>query len=68
MKEINDGGAAFPIAGVRVESGMSLRDYLAAKAMQAYLSSGTQPRDNSQEDYAYTAYLMADAMLAERAK
>lgn len=44
--------------------GMTLRDYFAAKAMQARWSNPDE------EDYQYTAkssYKMADAMLKERA-
>lgn len=45
-KQIDDGGPAFPIlddagSGLRLrEGGMSLRDYLAAKAMQSLIISG----------------------------
>lgn len=48
------------------EGGMTLRDYLAAKAMQALLSKPDCPA--SAEDLAAYAYGNADAMLAERAK
>jgi hypothetical protein len=43
-----DGGAAFPVAhSYLIQPGMSLRDYLAAKAMQALAQGGIilmQPR------------------------
>ena len=73
----NTGGPAFPVKGfqtragqgfVNIEArGMTLRDYFAAKAMQAILS------DPDVTDIAktklwisITAYAMADAMLKER--
>tara|TARA_R110000823_G_scaffold270816_1_gene390351 strand:+ start:51 stop:257 length:207 start_codon:yes stop_codon:yes gene_type:complete len=45
-------------------SGMTLRDYFAAKAMQSLVLQG----DTVIEDCAILAYEMADAMLKERAK
>ncbi len=58
-----DGGAAFPVAHSHlIQSGMSLRDYLAAKAMQA-LAQG-----NYFDATARQAYMIADAMLREREK
>lgn len=92
-----DGGAAFPlffpeaknpvgkILRSREESaGMSLRDYFAAKAMQAEMittfsdatpaaaeafSKGAAEAGHTvKEHLAYNAYQIADAMLAERAK
>ena len=67
------GGPAFPFTefqkdGVKVSAyGMTLRDYLAAKAMAAYLvaANGNPPEP---ETTAECAYFMADAMLAERNK
>ena len=62
---MNTGGPAFPQfvlsnGGAYVEGGMTLRDYFAAKAMQALV----------QKDYfdftAKNAYAMADAMLKAR--
>jgi hypothetical protein len=45
---------------------MTLRDYFAAKAMQAYL---TAPDTGWEfDEMAGAAYLMADAMLKERTK
>lgn len=41
MSKIEDGGPAFPIPGLQNDAdfnGMTLRDYFAAKAMQALLS------------------------------
>ncbi len=63
------GGPAFPISreqsynGISASSGMTLRDYFAAKAMPSI-----EPRDISNEDVAMFAYELADAMLAERSK
>ena len=50
------------------ETGMTLRDYFAAKAMQGYVSlfgvvAGNAPTD---EDIARYSYDLADAMLAAR--
>jgi hypothetical protein len=50
------------------EKGMTLRDYFAAKAMQADLEyQGLEGREDI-PNVAAMAYYMADAMLAERAK
>jgi hypothetical protein len=57
---INDGGPAFPRTGWPNETGMTLRDYFAAKAMQA-LAQG-----NYFDATARQAYMIADAMLRER--
>ena len=71
MSEINTGGPAFPTEvwdseGVPQHTeGMTLRDYFAAKAMQAFLS-----KDSSftcpDEIIAQDAYNAADAMLKAR--
>jgi hypoxanthine phosphoribosyltransferase len=61
---------AFPVAygnGGRIE-GMTLRDYFAAKAIQAMVSS-MYPKDSNHYDnkwYAENAYRIADAMLKAR--
>ena len=59
---------AFPFnSQFRYSEGMTLRDYMAAKAMQAFLmrpGSMTAPDDI----IAQAAYNTADAMLAEREK
>ena len=67
------GGPAFPFTefqkdGAKVSAyGMTLRDYLAAKAMAAYLvaANGNPPEPETTAEW---AYFMADAMLAERNK
>lgn len=64
---INSGGPAFPAhpSALGDHDGMALRDYFAAKAMQALLTvDGTVWL----KDHAKRAYDMADAMLAERNK
>ena len=47
-------------------TGMSLRDYMAAKAMQGYCADTDYKKDCGQEDTAIAAYAMADAMLCAR--
>ena len=75
MSTINDGGPAFPLQSIGPDfapgyAGMTLRDYFAAKAMQAMLSGHFAKYGH--EDYwprpeiAAEAYEMADAMLAAR--
>lgn len=77
-----DGGSAFPQVKTTKESvtdpnvhsvgGMSLRDYFAAKAMQAALQNISSCSLEDAERIALMtpelAYVIADAMLAERAK
>ncbi|HDC4459168.1 hypothetical protein L8T13_13920 [Enterobacter roggenkampii] len=79
------GGRAFPcdsiverdevghLHGFEVSSGgMTLRDYFAAKAMQAFItgamSDGTafNPKSGDHDTAAEVAYLIADAMLCAR--
>lgn len=72
------GGGAFPFFDERAmntaEFGMTLRDYFAAKAMTAFAPTywDTQDQYESGQELikclAESAYEMADAMLAERAK
>jgi len=60
---------AFPApAGVAhiTEQGMTLRDYFAAKAMQALLSDSDWRVDTNIDDTVYAAYKSADAMLKAR--
>jgi hypothetical protein len=64
MKEKLDGGPAFPVSAPGLKMiGMTLRDYFAAKAMQAIANE----RFNA-EFLAEYAYKIADAMLDEREK
>jgi hypothetical protein len=71
----SDGGAAFPMPaseGVHFETyGMTLRDYIAIKAMAAMISTSAVPvtvggLSGAKSNYAAGAYMMADAMLKER--
>jgi hypothetical protein len=59
---INDGGLAYPIPSLAVSSGMTLRDYFAAAALQGNLIEPTASND----DVAKWAYSLADAMLKAR--
>lgn len=87
MSAQNNGGPAFPmIRDMRHnsdwdhEEGMTLRDYFAAKAMQAIITklpvvdregefgSPVEDKIKYNADIANSAYWIADAMLAERAK
>ena len=66
-----NGGPAFPTEGVVCSDGilyegMTLREYFAAKAMQAYLTPEDAPVDFHL--IADRAYLMADAMLEAKDK
>lgn len=60
---VNDGGPAFPATYPCGPSGMTLRDYFAAKAMQGMLAA-SEPY--STEELARYGYEVADAMLAAR--
>jgi hypothetical protein len=65
------GGPAFPFwcdsNGMANFQGMTLRDYFAAMAMQAYLR-WPEASTHGEALIADCAYGMADAMLAERSK
>jgi hypothetical protein len=65
----NDGGPAFPTMGsdtVFLSSGMTLRDYFAAKALEGSLAS-LEPNESWDEKRAAKwCYEMADAMLSAR--
>jgi len=69
MINFNDGGAAFPGAGT---TGMSLRDYFAAKALPVAWKAfedgyfGHVEADSINLSVAECAYQMADAMLSAR--
>ena len=86
MGNLDNGGYAFPIPNAdfhtiapntieeykRVQSGMTLRDYFAAKAMQAIVrrydghSFGGGPDSPQYKELAGDAYFIADAMLKAR--
>ena len=63
-------GLAFPTPryerGDMYSLGMTLRDYFAAKAMQAQLARTVWGVDDAPRDMAEEAYLYADAMLKAR--
>ena len=72
MSNTDTGGPAFPMPMTMMtaehianepESGMTLRDYFAAKAMQGFISRGG---DYDAEFDADRAYAYADAMLKAR--
>lgn len=79
MSEKNTGGPAFP-CGPRLDGqgmpvseawdGMTLRDYLAAKAMHQMLAGAVLPTQESRDKFlpmvAEFAYQMADFMLKAR--
>ncbi|EOI6457448.1 hypothetical protein ACMU59_004188 [Yersinia enterocolitica] len=64
--EIKTGGLAFPFNDIGGDCypGMTLRDYLAAKAMQATLSNPNC--DYYKDDLAEWSYQVADAMIKAR--
>ena len=72
MSNINTGGPAFPTeyrddARLPCSEGMTLRDYFAAKAMQANLTVIREfPDEHWRMGLALDAYAMADAMLKAR--
>jgi hypothetical protein len=57
---------AFPNPHLTDQLGMSLRDYMAAKAMQAFLSDPEWRQEMDLNETAFAAYRMADAMLKAR--
>lgn len=59
----NEGGLAFPDA-TSSETGMTLRDYFAANAMQGYIAHSGDARHI--DTVAEMSYQMADAMLEAR--
>jgi len=67
MSDTNTGGPAFPTDTATVEYGMTLRDYFAAKAMQAdYSAVQMKGKCELYSDIAERAYIVADAMLKAR--
>ena len=63
---------AFPVQSIYIEDqetnsrGMTLRDYFAAKAMQAMLAHPDSKETAPPQTYANASYIMADAMLRAR--
>jgi hypothetical protein len=72
MNEYPNAIPAFPSTGRVPERGMTLRDYFAAKAMQAMLSNpttkvtGTGTWDQASDLLAEGSFKVADAMLKAR--
>ena len=60
--------AAFPNPHLRDDSGITMRDYFAARAMQALLSDSDWRQDMDIKDTALAAYKTADAMMKERGR
>lgn len=70
MQQTDTGDLAFPHSRLGSDAdGMTLRDYFAAKAMQAFLRN-LPPHDVEElySTWAQDAYEMADAMLEARAE
>jgi|688.fasta_scaffold1295735_1 hypothetical protein len=76
---INDGGPAFPCEEEKIasfsgcpvtikHSGMTLRDYFAAAALQGFIASGKPAQHYGKNNIAECAYDIAALMLEERNK
>jgi hypothetical protein len=65
MSARDTGGPAFPSASMNY-GGMTLRDYFAAKAMQAFMVGRGEFADSNKQTIAECAYDMADVMLKAR--
>ncbi len=67
--QINDGGPAFPRTGAdghtSPQSGMTLRDYFAAAALQGLLANH-EASFHSRKERAEHCYILADTMLKAR--
>jgi len=69
MSKNETGGNAFPFEGthsLRPSNGMSLRDYFAAKAMQALIATVGPNASRAEEAVCGVAYLYADQLLRQR--
>ena len=64
--KINDGGPAFPADFQLYSTGMTLRDYFAASALNGLIASVQPGQIWSCEEIGVTCYRMADAMLKAR--
>lgn len=65
----DDTTPAFPMRGDEIATGLTMRDYFAAKAMQGYMASGGDIDIDGAywfEKRAKVAYAIADAMLSAR--
>jgi hypothetical protein len=63
--KINDGGPAFPADFQLYSTGMTLRDYFAAAALQGVLSNHEAYFDSGKERAEY-CYIVANLMLKAR--
>ena len=59
----NDGGPAFPADFQLYSTGMTLRDYFAAAALQGILALD---KDGTWDEFSKCSYRIADAMLKAR--
>ena len=72
MSNIETGGPAFPILAEQAADGwahcgMTLRDYFAAKAMQAFINGYVSiKQDMNSNEFCEASYEWADAMLEAR--
>lgn len=79
MNNTNTGGPAFPVAdpfavkcpstdseALRLQQGMTLRDYFSAKAMQGLVAGAAYDEPINLHGAAEWSYNMADAMLKAR--
>ena len=67
--EMKGGGQAFPVQDMRGdEHGMTLRDWFAGRAISGQAESVRFGNKSDAKMAAITAYIIADAMLAEREK
>jgi hypothetical protein len=57
---------AFPKSSNQYQTGMELRDYFAAHAMQALLARSTYHVEDAPSDLADESYVYADAMMKMR--
>ncbi len=73
MSNTNNGGPAFPLVPVEYrgelvygEPGLTVRDYFAAKVMQAILPDFRNEGKSAAENASKVSYVIADAMLKAR--
>ncbi len=73
MTEKDNGGPAFPqLYGSPKVNGMTLRDYFAGQALIGIMNicpkEDPEPGEKTSQMFSRKAYLVADAMIAERSK
>lgn len=71
MSITNDGGPAFPCDSMKqfpTQEGMSLRDWFAGQALAGMQIWADYSKGHCNAALVERAYVLADAMLAERAK